>query len=145
MGGLTGGDAGGIFTARRGIEKVLFRVTIALSVLFFILAISATLVCRLVEQGKRAPARLFTGTIPWESCVGKFLVVSLALVAIAVLLLSQQQPLISEGENSNQPVAGGSYTEAVVGTPVRFNPLFDQYNSGRLRCGSPGLLQHGAL
>ncbi len=39
LGGLTGGDAGGIFTARRGIEKVLFRVTIGLSVLFFILAI----------------------------------------------------------------------------------------------------------
>ncbi len=44
LGGLTGGDAGGIFTARRGIEKVLFRVTIGLSVLFFILAIIATLV-----------------------------------------------------------------------------------------------------
>jgi len=44
LGGLTGGDAGGVFTARRGIEKVLFRVTIGLSVLFFILAITATMV-----------------------------------------------------------------------------------------------------
>jgi len=44
LGGLTGGDAGGIFTARRGIEKVLFRVTIVLSVIFFSLAIAATLV-----------------------------------------------------------------------------------------------------
>lgn len=44
LGGLTGGDSGGIFTARRGIEKVLFRVTIALSVLFFLLAIVTTLV-----------------------------------------------------------------------------------------------------
>lgn len=43
LGGLAGGDAGGIFTARRGIEKVLFRVTIVLSVLFFALAIAATL------------------------------------------------------------------------------------------------------
>lgn len=43
LGGLTGGDTGGIFTARRGIEKVLFRVTIGLSLLFFILAILATL------------------------------------------------------------------------------------------------------
>ena len=42
LGGLTGGDTGGIFTARRGIEKVLFRVTIILSVLFFALAIAAT-------------------------------------------------------------------------------------------------------
>jgi preprotein translocase subunit SecG len=44
LGGLTGGDAGGIFTARRGIEKVLFRVTIVLSVIFFALAITATLI-----------------------------------------------------------------------------------------------------
>jgi len=44
LGGLTGGDSGGIFTARRGIEKVLFRITIGLSVLFFLLAITATLI-----------------------------------------------------------------------------------------------------
>ncbi len=39
LGGLTGADTGGIFTARRGVEKTLFYVTIALAVLFFILAI----------------------------------------------------------------------------------------------------------
>jgi preprotein translocase subunit SecG len=44
LGGLTGSDSGGIFTARRGIEKVLFRVTIGLSVLFFILAIITVIV-----------------------------------------------------------------------------------------------------
>ncbi len=44
LGGLTGGDSGGIFTARRGIEKVLFRVTIGLSFLFFFLAIAATMI-----------------------------------------------------------------------------------------------------
>ena len=43
LGGLTGGDSGGVFTARRGIEKVLFRVTIGLSILFFLLSIAATL------------------------------------------------------------------------------------------------------
>ena len=43
LGGLTGGDTGGIFTARRGIEKVLFRVTIGLSIVFFLLSIVATL------------------------------------------------------------------------------------------------------
>ncbi len=42
LGGLTGGDTGGIFTARRGIEKLLFRITIVLSVIFFILAIAVT-------------------------------------------------------------------------------------------------------
>lgn len=35
LGGLTGADTGGIFTARRGIEKVLFWVTIGLGVVFF--------------------------------------------------------------------------------------------------------------
>ena len=44
LGGLTGGDAGGVFSARRGIEKTLFRVTIGLSVLFFSLAIASVIV-----------------------------------------------------------------------------------------------------
>lgn len=38
-GGLTGADTGGVFTARRGIERTLFKVTIVLSVLFFALVI----------------------------------------------------------------------------------------------------------
>jgi preprotein translocase subunit SecG len=38
LGGLTGGgDAGGVYTKRRGVERVLFWVTIGLSVVFFIL------------------------------------------------------------------------------------------------------------
>ena len=39
LGGLTGADSGSVFTARRGIEKTLFYITIVLSVLFFALAI----------------------------------------------------------------------------------------------------------
>ena len=46
LGGLAGGDTGGVFTARRGVEKTLFRVTIVLSVIFFALAITAVLVSR---------------------------------------------------------------------------------------------------
>lgn len=38
-GGLTGADTGGVFTARRGIERVLFWITIALSALFFALVL----------------------------------------------------------------------------------------------------------
>lgn len=41
LGGLTGADSGSIFTARRGVEKTLFRVTIGLSILFFGLAIAS--------------------------------------------------------------------------------------------------------
>jgi preprotein translocase subunit SecG len=44
LGGLTGADTGGIFTARRGIEKILFWVTVGLSVLFFTLTIGTYLV-----------------------------------------------------------------------------------------------------
>lgn len=47
LGGLTGGDTGGIFTARRGIEKILFRLTIILGATFFILAIATVLVIKL--------------------------------------------------------------------------------------------------
>jgi preprotein translocase subunit SecG len=43
MGGLTGSDSGGMFTARRGIEKTLFWVTIILSALFFILTVTAVI------------------------------------------------------------------------------------------------------
>jgi len=40
LGGLTGSDTGSVFTARRGIERTLFWVTIVLSVMFFALAIT---------------------------------------------------------------------------------------------------------
>jgi preprotein translocase subunit SecG len=44
LGGLTGADTGGVFTARRGIERVLFWVTIVLSVVFFALVITIILI-----------------------------------------------------------------------------------------------------
>ena len=38
LGGLTGGgDAGGVYSKRRGVEKTLFWITIGLSALFFTL------------------------------------------------------------------------------------------------------------
>jgi len=40
LGGLGGGDmSGGGYHSRRGIEKLLFNVTIGLSIVFFILAV----------------------------------------------------------------------------------------------------------
>lgn len=44
LGGLTGGDTGGVFTARRGVEKVLFWVTIVLSAVFFLLNLATVMV-----------------------------------------------------------------------------------------------------
>jgi preprotein translocase subunit SecG len=46
LGGLTGSDASSVFTARRGIERVLFWVTIVLSVLFFGLALAEVIARR---------------------------------------------------------------------------------------------------
>lgn len=43
LGGLTGADTGSVFTARRGVERTLFRLTIVLSVIFFALVLSLVL------------------------------------------------------------------------------------------------------
>ncbi|NOY98315.1 MAG: peptide ABC transporter substrate-binding protein [Chloroflexi bacterium] len=56
----------------------------------------------------------------------QILVVVLTLVLVAILLLSQQpvlQPI------SPQPTSGGVYTEGLVGSMSRFNPLLDWNNS----------------
>ncbi len=44
LGGLTGADTGGVYTARRGVERTLFWVTIVLSVIFFALAITSVII-----------------------------------------------------------------------------------------------------
>lgn len=45
LGGLGGGtDAGSVFTARRGIEKTLFWITVALAILFVVLTLVIILV-----------------------------------------------------------------------------------------------------
>jgi preprotein translocase subunit SecG len=44
LGGLTGADTGSIFTARRGVERTLFWVTIVLSVIFFALVIALLII-----------------------------------------------------------------------------------------------------
>jgi preprotein translocase subunit SecG len=46
LGGLTGADSGSVFTARRGIERTLFRITIVLSVLFFTLVLILVFIAR---------------------------------------------------------------------------------------------------
>lgn len=40
LGGLTGADTGGVFRARRGLERTLFQITIGLSLAFFAVAIA---------------------------------------------------------------------------------------------------------
>ena len=40
LGGLSGADTGSVYTARRGVERTLFRLTIVLSVIFFALVLT---------------------------------------------------------------------------------------------------------
>jgi peptide/nickel transport system substrate-binding protein len=77
----------------------------------------------------------------------QILIVSLTLVLVAVLLLTQKQAEVAL--TLPQPVSGGVYTEALVGSFGRLNPLLDLYNpadrdvdrlifSGLLRFDSTG-------
>ena len=43
LGGLTGADSGGVFRARRGVERTLFQITIGLAVVFFLVAIASVM------------------------------------------------------------------------------------------------------
>lgn len=85
----------------------------------------------------------------------QIIVVLLALVAIGVLLLSQQPTATSGPQAEEQPVAGGIYTEALIGSLGRLNPVLDAYNpadrdvnrlifSGLIRHDSRGI-PHGDL
>jgi len=79
----------------------------------------------------------------------QILVVVLTLTLVAVLLFSQQPVLAPV---SNQPTSGGIYTEAVIGSFGRLNPVFDLHNqadrdvdrlvySGLIRFDAAGLPQ----
>ena len=58
----------------------------------------------------------------------QILVVLVTLVILAVLLLSQQSP-VTTGPILPQPEQGGVYTEGLVGSLGRLNPLLDWNNS----------------
>jgi peptide/nickel transport system substrate-binding protein len=58
----------------------------------------------------------------------QILIVVLALVAIGVLLLDQQPVIQPQQVAQVQPTSGGSYTEALIGSFGRLNPVLDYYN-----------------
>ncbi|MFM8321217.1 MAG: peptide ABC transporter substrate-binding protein [Chloroflexota bacterium] len=58
----------------------------------------------------------------------QLIVVVLALGAIGLLLISQQQGSISGVDLADQPTTGGIYAEALVGSFGRLNPVLDYYN-----------------
>jgi preprotein translocase subunit SecG len=44
LGSLSGGDTGGVYTKRRGIDRILFFVTIGMAVLFVVLALISVVI-----------------------------------------------------------------------------------------------------
>jgi len=59
----------------------------------------------------------------------QILIVILALGAIAVLLFSQKPVVTETPFEAPEPIAGGVYTEALIGEFVRFNPVLDFFNA----------------
>ncbi len=60
------------------------------------------------------------GRLRWQ------LIIALGgLILIAALLLTQ---VPGPDQTSSEPVRGGTYAEAIVGTPMRLNPVLDEYN-----------------
>ena len=57
----------------------------------------------------------------------QFLVVVLALAAIAILLAGQQ-PSVLQQVAPVQPATGGTYNEALIGSFGRLNPILDFNN-----------------
>lgn len=59
----------------------------------------------------------------WQIIIGV-----LALAAVVLLLLSQTQVGETISNPFVEPTTGGVYVEALIGSPLRFNPLLDHYN-----------------
>ncbi len=59
----------------------------------------------------------------------QLLIVAVSLVAIAVLLVAQQPLALPGAEPVVEPVSGGVYTEALLGSLGRLNPVLDYYNA----------------
>ncbi|UCH60259.1 MAG: peptide ABC transporter substrate-binding protein [Anaerolineales bacterium] len=59
----------------------------------------------------------------------QILIVTLALIAIAILLLTQQPTVLQTTAPVVQPSTGGVYTEGIIGSFGRLNPVLSFYNS----------------
>lgn len=44
LGGIFGGEGGGVYRTRRGVERTLFNVTVGLAVAFFVVSVFSVLV-----------------------------------------------------------------------------------------------------
>jgi peptide/nickel transport system substrate-binding protein len=58
----------------------------------------------------------------------QLVIILLTGLVVGVLLITQKQPGVSPA-STPEPTTGGIYTEALVGSFKRFNPILDTYNS----------------
>ena len=58
----------------------------------------------------------------------QLIIIFLTGLVVGILLFTEQQP-VTTTQKTPEPVQGGIYTEALIGTPQRLNPLLDYYNT----------------
>lgn len=58
----------------------------------------------------------------------QLVIILLTGMVVGALLLTQKQPGAAVVQNTPAPATGGIYTEALIGSFKRFNPLLDSYN-----------------
>jgi len=58
----------------------------------------------------------------------QLIIIFLTGLVVGILLFTEQQP-VTTTQKTPEPVQGGIYTEALIGTPQRLNPLLDFYNT----------------
>ena len=63
LGGLSGADTGSVYTARRGVERTLFRLTIILSVIFFCAGAHACLCRKIIDETRPKGAFVLCGAV----------------------------------------------------------------------------------
>ena len=66
--------------------------------------------------------------LPMKRLRWQILIVVIALIVIGVLLLGQQPSVLPGIEAVIEPTTGGAYTEALIGSLGRLNPLLDAAN-----------------
>jgi peptide/nickel transport system substrate-binding protein len=58
----------------------------------------------------------------------QLIIIFLAGLVVGVLLLTEKEPVITS-QATPEPTQGGIYTEALIGTPQRLNPLLEYYDA----------------
>ena len=58
----------------------------------------------------------------------QLIIIFLTGLVVGVLLLTEKEP-ITTSQSTPEPAQGGIYTEALIGSPQRLNPLLEYYNS----------------